>query len=305
MESIMVEIREILCPTDFSETSRHALDQAITIARWYDSRIRALHVIHVPFVPELPPSILAAGSQGAAAVVTSTYQVCEADVRNWVQPAERAGISTEVFVDEGDAARRILEHARSWPTDLIVLGTHGLTGIEHTMLGSVTERVLRQAGCPVLTVPPAVVTAAKVPYKRLLCPLDFSESSLNALRYAFSLAKEADASLTILHVFDWPREGDLLVERFDTKEFRHVVEEDARARLNALVTDDVWQWCNPSTTLAYGKPYLEILDRAAKEQADLIVMGVRGRNPLDLTLFGSTTNQVVRRATCPVLTLRE
>ena len=105
-------------------------------------------------------------------------------------------------------------------TDLIVLGTHGLSGVDRAMLGSVTEKVLRKASCPVLTVPPAVETAAKVPYKRLLCPVDFSESSLNALRHALSLAEEADASLTILHVFDWPRDGNLLVERFDTQEFR-------------------------------------------------------------------------------------
>jgi nucleotide-binding universal stress UspA family protein len=119
-----------------------------------------------------------------------------------------------------------------------------------------------------------------------------------------SLAEEADASLTILHIFDWPREGDPLVERFDTIEFRRVVEEDARARLDALITDDVRQWCKPSTTVAYGKPYREILDLAAKEETDLIVMGVQGRNALDITLFGSTTNHVVRRASCPVLTLR-
>lgn len=299
----MVEIREILCPTDFSAASRHALDHAITIARWYDSRITALHVIHVPLVPEPPPSILAAASAGSTAVVTSTYQVCEEDVRAWVEPAQRAGIKTDVSVDEGNTARRILEHALSRRTDLIVMGTHGLAGVDRAMLGSVTEKVLRQAQCPVLTVPPAVAAEPKVPYKRLLCPVDFSESSLSALRFALSLAEEADASLTILHVFDWPRDGDLLVERFDTKEFRHVVEEDAQARLNALVTDDARQWCNPSTTVAYGKPYREILDLAAKEETDLIVMGIRGRNPLDLTLFGSTTNHVVRRATCPVLTL--
>jgi nucleotide-binding universal stress UspA family protein len=71
------------------------------------------------------------------------------------------------------------------------------------------------------------------------------------------------------------------------------------------VTDDIRQWCTPSTMVGYGKPYREIVDVAAKEQMDLIVMGVRGRNSLDLTLFGSTTNQVVRRAPCPVLTLRE
>jgi nucleotide-binding universal stress UspA family protein len=301
----MVEIREILCPTDFSEASHHALDHAIAIAKWYDSRITALHVIHVPLVPEPPPSILVAGHAGATAVVTSTYQVCEEDVRAWVKPAQRAGIKTDTSVDEGNAARRILEHARSARTDLIVMGTHGLSGADRAMLGSVTEKVLRQARCPVLTVPPVVAAAPSVPYKHLLCPLDFSESSLSALRYALSLAEEADASLTILHVFDWPRESDLLVERFDTKEFRRVVEEDARARLDALVTDDVRQWCNPSTTVAYGKPYREILDLAGREATDLIVMGVRGRNPLDLMLFGSTTSHVVRRATCPVLTLMQ
>jgi nucleotide-binding universal stress UspA family protein len=156
-----------------------------------------------------------------------------------------------------------------------------------------------------MTVPPAVETAAKVPYTRLLCPVDFSESSLAALRFAFSLAREADAQLTILHVFDWPPDDDLLVERFDVPEFRRVVEEQARGRLQALVTDDERVWCKPSTKVAYGKPYREILDVAEKEQTDLIVIGVRGRNPLDLTLFGSTTNHVVRRASCPVLTLRQ
>ena len=301
----MVEIREILCPTDFSETSKKALDHATAIAKWYDSRITALHVIHVPLVPEPPPLILASGYAGATAVATSTYQICEEDVRVWVTPAQRAGIKTNVSVDEGNAARKILEHAVWSRTDLIVMGTHGLSGTDRAMLGSVTEKVLRQARCPVLTVPPVVAAAARVPYKRLLCPVDFSESSLSALQYALSLAEEADASLAILHVFDWPRESDLLVERFDTKEFRRVVEEDVRARLDALVTDDVRQWCNPSTTVAYGKPYREILDRAAKEGTDLIVMGVRGRNPLDLSLFGSTTNHVVRRATCPVLTLMQ
>lgn len=301
----MVEIREILCPTDFSESSRHALDHAIVFAKWYGARITALHVIHVPLVPEPPPSILVAGTTGATINVTSTFQVCEEDLRRWIEPAQRAGIRTDVSVDEGNAARRIVEHALARTTDLIVLGTHGLSGVDRALLGSVTEKVLRKATCPVLTVPPAVETAAKVPYKRLLCPVDFSESSLNALRHALSLAEEGDATLTILHVFDWPRDGDLLVQRFDTPEFRRVVEEDARERLDRLVPDEARQWCKPSTTIAYGKPYREILDLAVKEETDLIVMGVRGRNPVDLTLFGSTTNHVVRRASCPVLTLRQ
>jgi nucleotide-binding universal stress UspA family protein len=155
-----------------------------------------------------------------------------------------------------------------------------------------------------MTVPPASVTTAKAPYARLLCPVDFSGSSSAALRFAFSLAEEADAKLTILHVVDWPDDG-LLTRRFDEPEFRRRVEEEARSRLEAFVTDDVRVWCKPSTKVAYGKPYREILQAAESEGTDLIVIGVRGRNALDLTVFGSTTNQVVRRAPSPVLTMKQ
>jgi nucleotide-binding universal stress UspA family protein len=182
------------------------------------------------------------------------------------------------------------------------MGTHGLSGFERFMLGSVAERILRKASCPVMTVPPAAVTTARVPYSRLLCPVDFSESSLAALRFAYSLAKEADANLTILHVIEWP-DGGLLTQRFDEPEFRRSVEEEAHGQLEALITEDVRVWCKPSAKVAYGKPYREVLQTAGGEGTDLIVIGVRGRNALDLTVFGSTTNQVVRRAPCPVLTM--
>jgi nucleotide-binding universal stress UspA family protein len=134
--------------------------------------------------------------------------------------------------------------------------------------------------------------------------VDFSESSLAALRFAFSIAKEADARLTILHVADLRPDDDLLVQRFDTAEYRHLVAEEARGRLEALVTADVKEWCKPSTQIAYGKPYREILGTAEKEASDLIVIGVRGRTPMGMAMVGSTTNQVVRCASCPVLTLR-
>jgi nucleotide-binding universal stress UspA family protein len=291
---VMLEIQEILCPIDFSQASRQALEHAVVVAKWYDSRITLLHVTYVPLFPQ--PSIPVTGAAEAK-------KAAEDELRTWLEPVRRAEIKTEVRVDEGNAARQILEHVRSHRTDLIVMGTHGLSGFERFVLGSVAEKVLRKATCPVMTVPPAMGTAAKVPYTHLLCPVDFSESSLAALRFAVSLAEEADASLTILHVFDWPPDDELLVERFDGPEFRRLVEEQARERLEALVPDDVRVWCKPATKIAYGKPYREILGVAATDGSDLIVMGVRGRNPLDLTILGSTTNHVVRRAPCPVLTL--
>jgi nucleotide-binding universal stress UspA family protein len=297
----MIEIRRILCPIDFSEASRHALEHAVVLAKWYESRITALHIIHAPLFPQ--PPILVAGFAEATAPAVPNHTALEEELEAWLDPAHRVGIKTDAIVDDGNATARILEHASSSPADLIVMGTHGLSGFERFMLGSVAEKVLRKAMCPVMTVPPATVTTARVPYTRLLCPVDFSESSLAALHFAYSLAEEADANLTILHVVDWPDDG-LLTQRFDEPEFRRRVEEEARSRLEALVTDDVRRWCKPSTKVGYGKPYREVLQAAQGEGTDLIVIGVRGRNALDLTVFGSTTNQVVRCAPCPVLTMK-
>jgi CPA2 family monovalent cation:H+ antiporter-2 len=216
-----------------------------------------------------------------------------------------AGPDVEVLIDSGQAAYQILERAKSLPADVVVIGTHGAGGFEHLLLGSVTEKVLRRATCPVLTVPPRARTTAKLPFKRILCPLDFSDSSLAALELAFSLSQQGEAALTILHVFEWPTEDESLTARpFIGPEYRRDREREATAKLQELILDPVRDWCRPTTRLAYGKAYREILGIATEDKSDLIVMGVHGRNPLDLMLFGSTTNQVVRRATCPVLTRR-
>lgn len=299
----MTEIRRILCPVDFSETSRHALDHAVAVAKWYEAQILALHVVHVPALP--PPPIFAVAFADVTPAATSPRQTVEEDLRGWLEPVHRAGVKADAIVDEGNPVERIVERATSETADLVVMGTHGLRGFERFMLGSVAEKVLRKSTCPVMTVPPASATTAKVPYNRLLCPVDFSESSLAALRFASSLAKEADARLTILHVLDWPSDNELLVEQFDAPEVRLLVEGRARERLEALVTDEMKTWCKPTPRIGHGKPYRQILETAQDEESDLIVIGIHGRNPLDVMFFGSTTNQIVRRAACPVLTLKQ
>ena len=299
----MVSIQRILCPIDFSDASRHALAHAVALARWYESQIVALHVVHPEFV--LQPPIMFADLPPYVAPSPAERQARQEELHAWLEPARQAGLKADAVVDDGATVAGILARATSIPADLIVMGTHGLGGFERFVLGSVTEKVLRKAACPVMTVPPPAATTAALPYKRLLCPVDFSESSLAALQFAFSLAKEADAHLTILHVFDWPPDEETLVERFDAPEFHELVTQNVRGRLDALVTDDVRLWCSPETRVDYGKPYRRILESAERESDDLIVIGVRGRNPVDLTLFGSTANQVVRRASCPVLTLKQ
>ena len=296
----MRQITRILCPVDLSEMSRHAVTHAMLLAGWYNAKITALHVCNPIMIPSTDFTVVGMGPPP----VLTAEEIDEA--RRQVAALFTASLDVEVLVESGRPANQILERAGSLPADLIVIGTHGASGFEHLLLGSVTEKVLRRASCPVLTVPPLARTTSKLPYKRLLCPVDFSDSSLAALDFAFSLAQEGDAALTLLHVFDWPAEDVPLPTRpFNMAEYRQEAERAALAKLHALVPDAIRDWCHPSTRVAHGKAYREILGVATADSTDLIVMGVHGRNVVDLMLFGSTTNQVVRHATCPVLTIRQ
>jgi nucleotide-binding universal stress UspA family protein len=301
----MIDIRRILCPIDFSAASRHALEHAVQMARWYESRVSVLYV-HQPLIVPNPPLVTVDTSDDVVRTDVDPEQV-DRELREWLAPAERAGLQTDIIVEHGGPAGRILDHAVSLGADLIVMGTHGRSGFERLVLGSVTEKVLRKSKVPVLTVPPpAAEGRSTLPFKQLLCPVDFSDSSVAALQFAFSVAQESDARLILLHVFDWPVDDELVVDKvFDAPEFRRELEERARRRLNALIPESARNWCAPEPRLAYGKPYREILRVAGEERVDLILMGVHGRNVLDLMLFGSTTNHVVRQASCPVLTLKK
>ncbi len=302
----MVQIKRVLCPVDFSEASRHAIEHALVIARWYKASITALHVYNPLFMPV--PGLPAPDDR----VPDVELKRVGAETAACFAGPASDGVSVDVLVDVGQPARHILDRAAALDADVVVMGTHGASGFEHLVLGSVTEKVLRKAPCPVLTVPPRAQATSELPFRRLLCAVDFSASSLAALDLAFSLAQESDAALTMVHVIEWPWEEppppvlqELPPEQaVALTEYRRYVEKSAMDRLKALVPDRLGDRCATSTQVVHGKSYVEILRIAAEGSADLIVMGVHGRNAADLMLFGSTTNHVVRRATCPVLTLR-
>jgi nucleotide-binding universal stress UspA family protein len=297
----MPEIRRILCPTDFSDASRHALDHAVMLAGWYRARITALHVRHPAFLVE-PPVLL---NEFDAPI--PTLEEAEARLHDWLAPVRAAGLHCDVVaVDSSRPAAAIVDTAERTGTDLIALGTHGRSGFERVLLGSVTERVVRTTRCPVITVPPPAAATSSLPFRRVLCAIDFSEPSLAALELAMSIALESRSALTVLHVIEFPQESQSHVFTtlpFDMDAYRAAVQADATRRLNSLVPDEVREYCQPVTKITTGKAYEQILHVASDGHADLIVLGVHGRNALGLMLFGSTTNQVIRRATCPVLTL--
>jgi nucleotide-binding universal stress UspA family protein len=186
------------------------------------------------------------------------------------------------------------------------MGTHGRTGFEHLVLGSVTEKVMRKATCALLTVPrnaPDATAAVPTLFHRILAAVDFSDVSLRALEYAVSLAEEEDGQLTVLHVTDAPRELARWAEH-DEEGKRYVEQWKSYAleRLTSLVSDDARVYCHVRERVETGDPSREILRVAAEQQSGLIVIGAHGTGVFERLFVGSTAQHVVRHAPCPVLT---
>ena len=296
----MVAIRRILCPTDFSEFSKGALEQAIVLGRRYRAEIACVCVI-----PTLTPPTV--GFALPPAYDARARDTALAELGRFAAPAVAAGFEVRLEVREGNVANAIVDLARELPADLVVIGTHGLSGFERLMLGSVTEKVLRRAPCPVLTVPRRVHEAGATPhaaFERVLCPLDFADPSQQALRLAMSLASERPSRLVLLHVQEDPVGGGIGDwSSWTVPEYRRALEEHARERLHAALDPADRSGLCVEEVLATGKPYAEILRVAEERACDLIVMGTHG-SAIGKALFGSTAQHVVRGATCPVLTVR-
>jgi nucleotide-binding universal stress UspA family protein len=184
------------------------------------------------------------------------------------------------------------------------MGTHGRSGFERLMLGSVTESVLRQASCPVLTVPPRapdVVPMGPTVYRRVLCGIDYSACSLKALEYAASLARSSDAELIVVNVLE-PLLDYVAADVADVDNM--ALRTAAEHQLERVATERSGGHQGVTPQLVAGQAAPMILQLAEERAVDVIVLGVADRSHLNMMWFGSTANRVVRRATCPVLTVR-
>jgi nucleotide-binding universal stress UspA family protein len=299
----MSDITRIVCPIDFSEPSRHAIEHAVALARWYEAPILALHVHTAVRTPVPAFELVGAGGPDDEEPEVALLRAVTDEFVTRVSPF---GADIRVAVEVGSPADEIVAAAGANPDTLIVMGTRGAGGFEHLLLGSVTEKVLRTASCPVMTVPPHARITSRLPFKRVLCPIDFSPASQHALSLAMSFAREGDAELTLLHVMTGltAAAGAPNSRAFFSPEYAGFRGRDALENLRALIPKEAADWCFPDAQVAHGDPAAEILRLAADHQMDVIVMGVDGRSVFDQVVFGSTTNAVIRAASCPVVTLR-
>lgn len=290
----MLRIEKILCPVDFSEYSAKSYDYAQSLAQHYGAKLLLQHVVQ-PLTSIYP---YYAFPDAINEVFWNLETHAGERLSEFASAHRTDGFETERFVTKGAATDCILALAESHLVDLIVMGTHGRHGFDRLTMGSVTEKVLRKSHCPVLVVRKPTHDFVRpgdrqdpVRLKRILFCTDFSDYSSRSLAYAFSLAMEYNAELTMLHVLE-----DLSPTE-DLEKIMGVIQR----RLENQVPPDASNWCKVNLVVRTGKPYQQILQIALETGTDLVVMGVRGRNAVDLAMFGSTTHRVIQLGACPVL----
>jgi nucleotide-binding universal stress UspA family protein len=292
-----ISLRNILFLTDFSAPSEVALPFAAAIARRYGAKVYSLHAFEpdplVYTTPELAIAAMEAAEENA--------QVAMLQVES-----QFSGLPHETILERGlgvwDAVQQSI---REHEIDLIVLGTHGRTGAEKLLLGSVAEEIFRRSPVPVLTIGPGVRkgTHSGGWFHRVLFATDFTTASLAAAPYAVSLAQENQARLLLVHVMRPPEQKSKKEEqRFELSvaEVIHQLYETVPKTLELSIP--------PEIGVEYGEPAVRILDAAKRRAADLIVLGVRsaaGRIGAATHLEHATAHKVVAHAGCPVLTIRD
>lgn len=289
-------LKSLLVPTDFSEAANRALNYAVPLADQFGGEIELIHVIERPAdFQEVPPYVI--DKRAVDKAKKDLFRLAEDRIGEWTP------VNVDVLV--GRAYQKICDEAKKLRSDLIVISTHGFTGLKHLLLGSTAERVVRHAPCSVLTVRGRGEAEDErgLRPKRILVPTDFSRSSTCALDYAAGLARGFRAEIVVLNVVPthYP------VGDYDLGAYSLLAADSKKIgakRLAALVRTHAAKDVTLRAVLRAGRPATEIADAVKAENCDLIVISTHGRTGWNRVLLGSTAEEVVRHASCPVLVIR-
>ena len=301
-------IETLLVPTDFSEESLKALSYARALLDYFPGAVHLVYVHDVDFAYAVP-ALMSTSPLIATQEVERHYRK---DLDKLAKQFDLSGSRLEQHVRTGRAYREISELASKVGAQLIVIATHGRTGLRRLMLGSTAERVVRHAPCPVLVVrerereffDPAKGKGAQAALhiSKILVPVDFSDSSREGLRYAISFARRFDASLILLHAIQVqpfiPAAGHTVHERMPAP---GVIERAARLRARKFLKEVDFGGVNYEMEIQAGAPAHEICRFAENANVELIITATHGQTGLAHALIGSTAEHVVRYAHSPVL----
>jgi len=301
----MSNFRKILLPTDFSPCANAALHQAVTIAERFQGSVTMLHVVtvHESDIVKIE-SVFSEDSKSYDHIMTSAEEMLH---------TKEGMIETPVLIEKVlrrgiSPTNEIISYAGEHKPDLIVMGTHGRTGIRRLIMGSVAEKIIRLSECPIMTVR-CGSDGKESPYpnyRSILLPIDFGDTSVNALWKAAEIARSYGAILTLLHVAEpidlsgYVKDGDASVEDFLDDQL-----DSAEKALHEFTSNAPLEGIEVYTRVVQGRPGRKIIEYADEEGIDLIIIPSLGKSGLERLLMGSTVNKVVHRANCPVMVLKK
>lgn len=300
----MLKMERILLATDFSAGAGRALAYASFFASAWEAHLDLLHVIPLWPDADLLGALDRPKLDQIREEITRRLDGLGSQLR-------RAGVKSLAHQDQGMPSERIIAAAQTYNANLVVVGSHGRSNLEHILLGSVAERVVKGAPCPVLTVRASHLGAKNsssheraddIRIRRILLASDLSECSLPAVDYAVQLANTFSASVTILHVIEWRSLGASFTVDDFTEWDR--LRESIESRLSDMAEQLRSKGATAQCVLKTGSPADAILDLAKEQACDMVVMGTHGRRGVSRLLIGSVAEAVLRRADCPVLTVK-
>jgi len=275
----------ILCPTDFSTHSAAGLSVAGGIARAFGGRVVVLHAQRL----EAPVYFTKAQTRALNAQLRRSARAAWGYVNDFATQNLPEDVSHTILLLEEDPVGAVLRVVKELHAGLVVMGTHGRTGLARIRLGSVTESVLRQVSMPALTVGPRIKPSPRLArIRRILCPVNYSELARAAVEYAAGLADKLGAQLVAMHVLEHPG---------------HQEDRDPVQRLCDWLPTDVRGRCEVKEAILEGRASEQIVSEARRSRADLIVLGAQPRSFVGTVLFGSTSELVIRNALCPVVSV--
>ncbi len=283
----MQTARVILIAADLSESSVDAFRLACSLATGDETRLFVLHVIDPEMIPK----------EASASEVEIIRGTRERQVREVYVPDRP--VAVEYRTTQGSPAAEIIRMADEHGANLIVMGTHGRTGLRRLVAGSVANAVLRGANCPVMALRSLEGRRSAGEFRSILHPTDFSKASSTAAGAARSLARDLGAQLVVLHVApaDVYLEGNT-AEKQDTRDCQESLDELRRGLDGPDLKYPV------ETRLTRGFEVEQILRVAQEVDSDLIVMGTHGRTGLTGVLLGNTAESILPKAPCAVMVVK-
>jgi nucleotide-binding universal stress UspA family protein len=283
----------IVVGVDFSDSSRRALDHAIPLSLRLDAELVLLHSWNpTGWISE--SELTESGEDWLDAARESARNRLEV----WGEYAQKAGARVEIRLEPGPASRSIIKVTWERKPALAVVGRRGRSRLAHVLLGSVSERVVRQASCPVLVVPKG--TATSEPPERVLVGVDLSLASRDALDAAIRLARDLGARRGLIVVHAYPGDRELYLEGWSELVHRDRCPYNAEA-LQTWVARRRAAGVEVDARAVDGRPETVLVEVAKKTDCDWIVVGAHGRTPLAELMIGRTTDRVLKLADRPVL----